>query len=71
MIMPHKMPTWEIVTDCQGGCDFHYGEVKKVTISMKGNPFDGMEYNYCKRAIEKDIARGYEINEPHFEKFGE
>jgi len=45
--------------NCEGGCEKHFGTIRRVNVSHKG--YDWGEFYYCEIAIQEDISRGFEV----------
>ena len=47
---------------CEGGCDFHEGELNTVrVIDPSGSGHDWGYYRYCEKAVQADKDRGFDV----------
>lgn len=47
--------------ECEGGCEKHFGEVKRFNVSDPETGKDWGELHYCQSAAEEDIRRGFTV----------
>ena len=54
---------------CEGGCSEHEGEVITVTVSSEA--WSPTKYNYCQKAVNEDLRRGFKVEQPEPKIIGE
>ena len=53
------------MSECEGNCGFHYGEVRRVRVWY--GFYDWGFFNYCDTAIEIDRGNGFTVIKPELE----